>query len=101
MANLNSFDDVKARVSTDPSFLAGLVVDPKKTLRDNGFNLTDAADVTKVELLVRLSQENLRSSARVLGIRTANADWGIGAGCCNSRMLLPGGLARTPAIRRS
>jgi len=99
MADLKTFNDVKARVAQDPAFLAGLVVSPKKALRDGGFAITDAAEITKVELLVRLSQENLRASARALGVRTANADWGIGAGCCNGRMLLPGGLATTRVTR--
>ncbi len=92
MPALNSFNDVKARVANDPAFLANLVVDPRKALREGGFQLEDPADVTKVELLVRSSQENLRASARVMGIRTGTAEWGIGAGCCNSRMLLPGEL---------
>lgn len=99
MANLKTFNDVKAKVAQDPAFLAGLVVNPKKALRDGGFAITDAAEVTKVELLVRLSQENLRASARVLGVRTGTADWGIGASCCNSRMLLPGELVAARVTR--
>lgn len=90
----DTFEDVQSRARRDPVFFASLVLNPPATLQEAGITLEDASDITKVEFLVRTAQENLKAAARLVDIELGTAAWGIGAGCCNGRLLLPGELVR-------
>lgn len=86
-----TFAEVKARAERDQAFLALLIVNPKKALTSAKIKLTDPADVHRVELLARVSQEHLKVAGKLGGISIGKTAWGIGAGCCNSRILNPAG----------
>ena len=90
MAN-KTFADVKKKAEKDPQFLAQLIVSPKKALSDANIELPKSADINKLELFVRMSQEQIRVAGRIVGIKPRTADWGIGATCCNGRLIMPGG----------
>ncbi len=89
-----TFQDVKAKAERDPAFLAELIVNPKKALQKAHFELTDSRDINRLELFVRTSQENVNAAGKIVGLRTQLDSWGIGASCCNGRLLMPG-----PSIR--
>lgn len=85
-----TFAQVKAKAEKDKAFLGQLIVDPSKALKGAGLDVADPRDAKRIELFVKLSQENIRSAGRVVGIVARESDWGIGAGCCNGRVLMPG-----------
>jgi len=90
-----TFVDVKARAEKSTAFLAQLIADPKKALSDAKLELSDPADIKRVELFTKVAQEHVRAAAKVVGVKAATADWGIGASCCNGKLLMPGGLKPT------
>ncbi|MFN8140457.1 MAG: hypothetical protein U0R49_11730 [Fimbriimonadales bacterium] len=85
----DTFVDVKKRAEKDIGFLAKLMVDPKRALREAKINLSDSADINRVELFVKMAQENLAAAGKLVGVKPGKASWGIGAGCCNGRLLMP------------
>jgi hypothetical protein len=91
-----TFKDVKARAERNPAFLAQLVVNPKKALADANLKVTAPADVARLELFAKMAGEQIRAAGAIVGIKAGQNEWGIGAGCCNSKVLMPGGLKTTP-----
>lgn len=92
----NSFEDVKKKAMKEPSFIANLIVNPTKALKDANLELTNAKDVKRLELFVKLNQEHLVSVGKFVGVETKVDDWGIGAGCCNGKALMPGDIISKP-----
>jgi len=87
-----TFEEVVDKATQDRVFYANLLVNPRQALDTAGLDLDDPIEVTRLELLLRAGQENLRASGRLVGIdvQLRADDWGIGAGCCNGALLLPG-----------
>ncbi|WP_296428170.1 hypothetical protein [Yoonia sp.] len=74
-------------LQSDTKFTAQFIVQPKETLAEYGIEADDldADDVRALESVVRLTQDQLRANARLIGVEVATANWGIGGGCCNSK----------------
>lgn len=70
----------------DPEFLAKFVVAPKSAMSEFGIETDSLSndEVRALETLAEQSQDNMRTNAKLIGVHMAAADWGIGAGCCNS-----------------
>jgi hypothetical protein len=88
-----TFADVQKLAERDPAFVGELIANPKNALRSRKITLADPKDLKRVELFAKVGQSGLRAAADLVGFKTRTAKWGIGAGCCNGRALLPGAIS--------
>jgi len=81
-----SIKTVKKLLAKDPEFAARFIVNPRAALEDYGIDPGSIGkkDTHALEVLVEQTQDNLRTNSKLLGLKVASAEWGIGAGCCNS-----------------
>lgn len=85
---VNTFADVQAKVDKDPEFFARLMMDPKRALQSANIELTSESDIKRLEFFVRNAQEQIKLAARHVGFAVVEANWGIGASCCNGQAFL-------------
>ena len=68
-----------------PRELAAFLVSPKEYISKHGVDTDDKESTRAFEQYARTLIENVNAANRSVGIAPMEAaDWGIGAGCCNS-----------------
>lgn len=90
----------KAAKLSDTATLARFIANPKAVAGELGIDTEDADTARDLEKLARAGQGSIRALAGSVGLASREveaADWGIGAGCCNSLDLAVG---RVKAARR-
>jgi len=85
---MTTSQEVFDRAGADRAFYASLLANPRQALEDSGFDLTSDEDIQRVEQFVQAGQAHMAVAARLVGAQAAmrNNDWGIGAGCCSSKV---------------
>jgi len=75
-------------MSKDLEFAAKFMIAPKSTMEEFGINpeSLNEREISALEAVVEQSQDNLRTNAKLIGVELAEAAWGIGASCCNSKL---------------
>ena len=82
MANLS---EVEAKLSSSPSWIGVLLVNPQSALEEAGLSLDDANETRRLESFVRSTQTQVTLAGKLANFApSASAEWGIGFGCCNS-----------------
>jgi hypothetical protein len=69
----------------DTATLARLVADPKGVAIELG--VTDEEGIRDLERLAYAAHNAVQAAGTSAGLQMRAADWGIGAGCCNSRVM--------------
>lgn len=83
-----TLSEVEAKLQVDPAFIGELMVNPIMALTEAGLMLTDANDARRLERMVLSLQKELVVAGELAQFNpNAQADWGIGMGCCNSNCL--------------
>ncbi len=78
--------EVSAMLSS-PKELAAFLVSPKAYITGKGL-AENTTSIKDFEHYARTLIENINAANRSVGISTLeNADWGIGAGCCNKQAM--------------
>ncbi len=86
-------NDLAAKLSNTAT-LARFLADPKGVAFDLGVHVDDVDTIRDLERLALSGHTALRSVGAASGLETsAAADWGIGAGCCNSKIMALGTFA--------
>jgi len=70
---------------SDTATLARFVANPKAIAAEMG--VTDEKGVRDLERLAFSAQNALNAAGASAGLQMKKADWGIGAGCCNSKII--------------
>lgn len=72
---------------SDSATLARFIANPKAVAAELGTDLKDEKIVRDLERLAANGQAALNGIGRAAGLAMKEADWGIGAGCCNSKAI--------------
>lgn len=85
--------DLASKLS-DTASLARFLADPKGAAFDMGVHVDDVDAIRDLERLALSGHAALNSIGAANGLSTKQADWGIGAGCCNARIVALGSFTR-------
>jgi hypothetical protein len=86
-------NDFASKLS-DTATLARFLADPKGAAFDLGAHVDDVDTIRDLERLALSGQAALKSVGAASGLAMKEADWGIGAGCCNSKIMALGTFAK-------
>ena len=80
-----TLSEVEAKLSSSPSWLGVLLVNPQSALEEAGLGLDDANETRRLESFVRTTQNQVTVAGKLANFApSATADWGIGFSCCSS-----------------
>lgn len=80
--------NVEEKLHQDPAFIGQLMVNPMQALTDANLMLTDSNDAKRLERMILSLQKELTTAGQLAAFNAnAQANWGIGMGCCNSACL--------------
>ncbi|TPG12351.1 hypothetical protein [Sphingomonas oligophenolica] len=78
-----------AKALRNPKELAAFLHSPKDYIAHKGIDVNDENTARSFEQYARTLIENVNAANRSVGLSDIEAaDWGIGAGCCNSKVML-------------
>ena len=87
MENSN-IEKLQCLLVTDLKFLATFLVDSAEAIKRAGIDLNNQ-EMKRAEAFAKTAQEQVKLAGRLSGFQVSDkAEWGIGAGCCNSKALI-------------
>ena len=92
-------NDLASKLS-DTATLARFLADPKGVAFDLGVHIDDTDSIRDLERLAVSGHTALASVGAASGSAAKQADWGIGAGCCNAQTMALGTFATNPRTSR-